>query len=134
MTDPTTDPCFIPRRPWDVRELAAGDVLRRSHRAERVVRRVPTEAEAVTAAWRSSDRWSQAVIRELDRLGHDSFSFGQPGQIYVTGVGRTGFTLAIRFDVEGLKVDDFTVLRVTFGREVWTARQAALWLRKRAAK
>lgn len=132
MTDPTGP------RPWDVRELAAGDVRgirRRPADGQRVVGRITGPAEGATTAWRSTDRWSRAVIRELDRLGHDPFTVGQrAGQIYATGVGRARMTLVITFDVEGFQVDDFTILRVTFGRETWTARQAALWLKARAAR
>lgn len=119
-------------RPWDVRELAAGDVLR--HRPARVVRRVRSVAEQTAAAWKATDRWSREFVRQLDRLGHDNMTFGSVGTIYINGVGRSGMTLVVRFDVEGFEVDGFRVLRVTFGRETFTARQAALWLRKRAAK
>ena len=73
-------------REWDIRELAAHDVLRlggtdrtdnphaptgRRDLGERVVRRVPTTREQIDSTWRSSDRWTKELVRELARLGYD---------------------------------------------------------------
>jgi len=133
-------------RPWDILELAEGDVFKRGLRSvdgtfpvavkkksrksgQRVVRKVPTLAEQTSALFRQSSRWTREVIRELARLGADIASITDT-HVYLINVGRNKMTITIRhtgeFPVE--------IARVTFGRESWTARQAALWLRKRATR
>ena len=131
-----TDRHGQPARTWNVEELAAANALRapsatRQPAGPRVIRRIPTEREQCNIAWRSTDRWKKEVIRELARLGSSGATIGEEGRVYVSGVGRAGMTLVLRADVTA---DGITIRRVILGRESWTARQAALWLRKRAAR
>jgi len=133
-------------REWDIRELAAHDVLRlggtdrtdnphaptgRRDLGERVVRRVPTTREQIDSTWRSSDRWTKELVRELARLGYDVESMVAE-RVYLTNVGRAGATVVLRVNYE--RTDGIEVERVAIGRADLTARQATLALRRRAAR
>jgi hypothetical protein len=119
-----------------------------------IVRRVPTERDLNDAetekaraqlnvdayrdsTFRAYEKWSQEVLEELARLGYtvDHWTYNQPGEpvgghLYLTDVGRDRMLIVLRYVTHSL--DGIRILRVSSGRESWTARQAAPWLRKRA--
>lgn len=119
-----------PSRPWTTPEMHAMDA-RRISAGPRVVRRVPTLGQQNAAEWRTIHRWTRELLREIGRLGYAAATVGEEGRVYLTDVGRGRFTLVLRADIDA---DGITVQRVMLGRESWTARQATLWLRKRAAR
>jgi hypothetical protein len=112
----------------------------------RTVRRIPTAAEQNTTAWRSTDRWTREVVRQIARLGGvvaaDSADWGfadlSPTEsaenlirVYLVRVGRSDMSLTLSI-VEA--AGGIVVRRVQFGERSFTARQAALWLRQRVAR
>jgi len=118
-------------RPWDIRELDAGD----ARRLGRVIRRIPTaEEQAIADAnvqWRSTDKWTRALLCEVGRLGFEKTGIGEDGRVYVIGVGQGRMILVLTADVDATGL---TVQRVTFGRESWTAQEATAWLKQRTAR
>lgn len=102
----------------------------------RIIKRIPTLKQQVDADWRAADKWSREVRREIARLGYDvdenqtlKSDGDEPGRVYLTNVGAKALTVVVTVEPETVKI-----LRVTIGRESFTARQAALWLRKRAPR
>jgi hypothetical protein len=132
-------------RDWDILELDAGDA-RRIRRESRTIHRIPTLKEQRDAAWRSTDKWTREAVREILRLGFDvacdsgDFSYldlvveghGEMTRVYLTNVGRTRMTLTLCADAD--EQGGIIIRRVLFGDLSWTARQAALWLRKRSPR
>lgn len=120
-------------RPWSIEELHEGDVrglTRGPYADQRVVHRVPTAAQQLDVQWRSTDKWTRALIKELIRLGYDVANI-TPELVYLTNVGRLALTVVLRVDS---RVTGLTVARVTIGHASRTPRQATLWLRKRAPR
>src|SRR4051812_27270956 len=112
---------------------------RRPYRMVRSIRTVPTFKPPEHAEFRAYDKWSKELLRELARLGYtiNSWGYTEPpdpvgSHIYLTDVGRSGLTIVLRAVTSGL--DGIRIERVAVGRESFTARQAALWLRKRASR
>lgn len=106
----------------------------------RVVASIPTAKEQRDMEWRSTEKWTRETIREIMRLGFEvdnvtpDLDSRDPGstRVYLSGVGRSGMFLVLRACSDSQ--DGILIKRVTFGTQSWTARQAALWLRKRAAR
>jgi hypothetical protein len=103
----------------------------------RVIRTVPTVREQTDAEFRAYDKWSKEVLRELARLGYtvDHWTYNREpepvgGRLYLRDVGRDRMLLVLRYAPR--RLDGIRIERVAFGRGSWTARQAALWLRKKA--
>lgn len=102
----------------------------------RIIRRIPTEKQQNDQAWRSTDRPTRQVLRELGRLGYDIASVTPNDEvddeaavrIYLRDVGAKGLNVVLRVALDG------RITRVAVGRESFTARQALPWLRKRAAR
>lgn len=94
----------------------------------RIIRRIPTEADRNNAAWRSLNKWTRELLRELGRLGYD-VTGEVDDHTYLTNVGRAAMTLVLRAD---LTTGD--IQRVSYGQHSWTARQATLALRRKAAR
>jgi hypothetical protein len=105
----------------------------------RIIKRIKTAKQQTDSEFRAQDKWSREVIRELTRLGYDpdpavrtpddDDGDSAVGRVYFTGVGARQLTVVVRTEK-----DTARILRVTVGRESMTARQAALWLHKRAAR
>jgi hypothetical protein len=103
----------------------------------RIIKRIPTEKQQRDAEYRALDKWSRAVTQEITRLGYTSVSHtkaegDEPGRVYFTGVGARDLTIVVR-TVPNPEAA-YRITRVLIGRDSMTARQAALWLRKRAAR
>jgi hypothetical protein len=98
----------------------------------RVVKRVPTVKQQTDRQWRSQERWTRELMREVARLDYDVRSIVPSGdgpvRVYLENVGAKALSLVLRVEPDG------HVSRVACGRESWTARQAALWLRKRSPR
>lgn len=107
----------------------------------RIIRRVPTAKQQTDIAWRATDRWTREVLREIGRLGYDVTSWTSDddppvGRVYLGHVGAKDLTMVLRVVPDG--DDRIRVERVMCaphsGHSGWTARQAALWLPKRASR
>jgi hypothetical protein len=104
----------------------------------RIIKRVPTVKQQADAAYRSLDKWTKAVTTEIGRLRYDDMvstvvaDGDEPGRVYFTGVGAEGLTVILRTRAD--TDAPYRIERVVIGRESMTARQAALWLHKRAAR
>ena len=97
-----------------------------------VVKRIPTVKQQADTAWRSQDSWTRETLRELARLGYDLVSV-TPGEdrdirIYLVNVGAKALNVVVRVNADGV------ITRVAISQQSLTARQAALWLHKRAAR
>lgn len=104
----------------------------------RIIKRIATAKQQADARWRSGDKWSREVTRELARLGYDVDESqtvkavdDEPGRTYFTNVGARALTVVVTSEAAG---PTYRILRVTIGRETFTARQAALWLHKRSPR
>lgn len=124
-------------RPWDVRELDAGNVRRidfRRGQPENVpdrptpgkLHRLPCTPQTVDAIFRGSSTWTRQCVRALAHLGFDVEQINDES-VTLTGVGKNGMTIVLYHDGEM----PLEIARVAFGRERWTAREAALWFAQR---
>lgn len=116
-------------RPWDIRELHAGDA-RRLHPPTRIVRRVPTAAEQDEQVWRTSDAGTRELMRVLARLGYTIAAI-LPAEVHLTGVGAEQFAVILRADLDGTRI---RVRQVGIGGDTLTVRQATDRLRHRTAR
>lgn len=123
---------------WGIRDEIAAATHSARHRASRIVRRIPTIQEQQADAWRAQERWTRELMRELARVGYDIVGNqvtdpdDEPAdsavRLYLDHVGAENMSMILRVSVGG------RVTRVLCGKDSFTARQAALWLRKRAPR
>jgi hypothetical protein len=125
-------------RPWDVRELDAGNVRGLNVRGGSTAPDLPTPGKLlqfpttpaeINRTFSASSARTKDVIRELARLGYEVEDFGE-AEVELTEVGQGRMKLTL-FLAEEFPIE---IVRVRFGVNFWTARQAADWLRKRAAQ
>lgn len=134
-----------PARPWSIEEMHAGNALRRHPIGGRIVKRILTADERRQADWLATDKHTRDLMRELYRLGFNIDGDTDNGRIMLSDVGRAKLTLILVHTTEG--ETPASVTRVFYGPipagvvrgelppdRGHTARQAALWLRKRAAR
>jgi hypothetical protein len=126
-------------RPWDVRELEAGNVRRLPTRA--AVRdlpdlptpgklyRLPHTPQTVETLFHESSAWTQQVIRAIAYLGYDVDEISDEF-VALTEVGKSRLTITLHHNGEM----PLEIVRVVWGHESWTARQACQWLAKRARR
>jgi hypothetical protein len=112
MTDPTGP------RPWDIRELAAGDALRRD---SRVVYRIPAPPPP-TWADVTADRTTRHLLRELNRVGFEPRGV-HDGHAYLQ-IGSTTHLVVLSVS----DVDPTVVVSVRYGRREMTPADAVGWL------
>jgi hypothetical protein len=134
-----------PPRSWSTEELHAGNALRRRPVGGHVVLRILTAQERRRADWLATDKNTRDLLRELYRLGFDIDGDTDNGRIMLSNVGRVRLTLFLVHTIEG--ETPAAVTRVFYGPipagqirgelppdRGHTARQAAAWLSKRAAR
>jgi hypothetical protein len=109
-----------PTRPreWDIRELAAGDALRRD---SRVVHRIPAPPPP-TWADITADRTTRHLLRELNRVGFEPRGV-HDGHAYLQ-IGSTTHLVVLSVS----DVDPTVVVSVRYGRREMTPADAVGWL------
>jgi len=91
--------------------------------------RLPRTRDSINALFRESSKATRDVIREIARLGYDVEEIAND-YVALSGVGRGGMEIELHHDGD-LPLE---IRQVRFGTQTWTAREAARWLRKRAAR
>jgi hypothetical protein len=103
----------------------------------RILKRIPTVKQQDDKAWREQPNWTREVLHELGRLGYDldaavpidaEDDATAAVRLHMSNVGARALTVVVRVSTGG------EVQRVAIGQDSFTARQAALWLHKRAPR